>query len=77
MRRGTGADALQSLEPRYNRKAIFHLTVGGVNQCTDLEEELLRHIAATSLPASRLYIESKRPFPGGNRSSDRARTRLD
>ena len=31
----------QSLEPRYNRKAIYHLTVGGVNQCTDLEEELL------------------------------------
>ena len=31
----------QSLEPRYGRKAIYHLTVAGVNQCTDLEEELL------------------------------------
>ena len=30
----------QSLEPRYDRKAIFHLTAGGVNQCADLEEEL-------------------------------------
>jgi len=28
----------QSLEPRYSRKAIFHLTVASVNQCTDLEE---------------------------------------
>jgi hypothetical protein len=32
----------QALEPRYNRKGIFRLTVAGVNQCTDLEEELLR-----------------------------------
>lgn len=31
----------QSLEPRYSRNAIYHLTMGGVNQCTDLEEELL------------------------------------
>jgi hypothetical protein len=31
----------QALEPRYNRKGIFHLTVAGQNQCTDLEEELL------------------------------------
>lgn len=31
----------QALEPRYNRKSIFHLTVAGENQCIDLEEELL------------------------------------
>lgn len=31
----------QSLEPRYSRKGIIHLTVAGVNQCTALEEELL------------------------------------
>ena len=31
----------QALETRYNRKGIFHLNVAGVNQCADLEEELL------------------------------------
>jgi hypothetical protein len=31
----------QSLEPRYGRKAIFHITIAGENQCKDLEEELL------------------------------------
>jgi hypothetical protein len=31
----------QALEPRYHRRTIFHLTVGGQNQCKDLEDELL------------------------------------
>ena len=31
----------QALEPRYHRRGIFHLTVGGSNQCKDPEDELL------------------------------------
>lgn len=31
---------IESLVPRYERMGIYHLTVGGVNQCVDLEEEL-------------------------------------
>lgn len=31
---------IESLVPRYERGGIYHLTVGGVNQCEDLEEEL-------------------------------------
>jgi hypothetical protein len=52
----------QSLEPRYNRDGIYHLTVAGENQCKDLEEELLsfqrrrkrqRRISGRYRPAAR------------------------
>jgi hypothetical protein len=42
----------QALEPRYNRRSIFHLTVGGDNQCKDLEEELLSFPKAINDDAS-------------------------
>jgi hypothetical protein len=42
----------QSLEPRYNRKGIFHLTTAGQNQCKDLEEELLSFPRALNDDAS-------------------------
>jgi hypothetical protein len=42
----------QSLEPRYHRRAIFHLTVGGRNQCKDLEDELLSFPKAVNDDAS-------------------------
>lgn len=42
----------QALEPRYNRKGIYHLTVGGENQCKDLEEELLSFPRAVNDDAS-------------------------
>lgn len=31
---------IEALVPRYERKQIYHLTLGGFNQCVDLEEEL-------------------------------------
>lgn len=31
---------IEALVPRYERKSIYHLTIGGVNQCEDVEEEL-------------------------------------
>jgi predicted phage terminase large subunit-like protein len=31
---------IESLVPRYERGAIYHITIGGQNQCEDLEEEL-------------------------------------
>lgn len=31
---------IEALVPRYERGGIYHLTHGGVNQCSDLEEEL-------------------------------------
>jgi hypothetical protein len=42
----------QSLEPRYNRGGIYHLTVSGENQCKDLEEELLSFPKAVNDDAS-------------------------
>lgn len=31
---------IEALVPRYERGSIYHLTIGGTNQCEDLEEEL-------------------------------------
>lgn len=42
----------QALEPRYNRGAIYHLTIAGQNQCKDLEEELLSFPKAINDDAS-------------------------
>jgi hypothetical protein len=57
----------QSLEPRYNRKAIFHLTVGGVNQCADLEEELLSFPKSPNDDDSAAYQVEIAPPPAGGR----------
>jgi phage terminase large subunit-like protein len=43
---------IEALVPRYERRNIYHLTVGGVNQCTDLEEELALFPKATNDDAS-------------------------
>lgn len=42
----------QGLSPRYERGAIFHLTIGNQNQCADLEEELLTFPGAKNDDAS-------------------------
>jgi hypothetical protein len=42
----------QSLEPRYNRKGIVHLKINGINQCVDLEGELLSFPKAANDDAS-------------------------
>lgn len=43
---------IEALVPRYERGAIYHLTIGGVNQCEDLEEELALFPKATNDDAS-------------------------
>jgi hypothetical protein len=68
----------QSLEPRYNRKAIFHLTVSGVNQCTDLEEELLAFPKSPNDDTSdsaAYQVEIAQPPAGGRLDVDVAETR--
>ena len=42
----------QALEPRYARRTIYHLRVGGLNQCADLEEEPLSFPKAVNDDAS-------------------------
>lgn len=39
---------IEALVPRYEKGGIYHLTVGGQNQCEDLEEELLIFPKATN-----------------------------
>lgn len=68
----------QSLEPRYNRKAIFHLTVSGVNQCQDLEEELLSFPKSPNDDtgdSAAYQVEIAQPPAGGRESADVAETR--
>lgn len=43
---------IESLVPRYEKGGIYHLTIDGQNQCTDLEEELLLFPKATNDDAS-------------------------
>ena len=43
---------IESLQPRYERGGINHITINGVNQCVDLEEELLRFPMAANDDAS-------------------------
>lgn len=43
---------IEALVPRYERGKIYHLTIGGVNQCSDLEEELALFPKATNDDAS-------------------------
>jgi hypothetical protein len=43
---------IEALVPRYERQGIRHLTIGGANQCVDLEEELLMFPKATNDDAS-------------------------
>lgn len=67
----------QSLEPRYNRKAIFHLTVSGVNQCQDLEEELLAFPKSPNDDTSdsaAYQVEIAQPPAGGRQDQDVAAT---
>jgi hypothetical protein len=68
----------QSLEPRYNRKAIFHLPVSGVNQCSDLEEELLAFPKSPNDDTSdsaAYQVEIAQPPAGGRLDVDVAGTR--
>jgi hypothetical protein len=68
----------QSLEPRYGRKPIFHLTVSGVNQCADLGEELLAFPKAPNDDASdsaAYQIQIAQPTAGGRVDADVAETR--
>ena len=43
---------IEALVPRYERGTIYHLTIGGDNQCTDLEEELMLFPKASNDDAS-------------------------
>jgi hypothetical protein len=43
---------IEALVPRYERGVIYHLTIGGQNQCIDLEEELKLFPKATNDDAS-------------------------
>jgi predicted phage terminase large subunit-like protein len=43
---------IEALVPRYAAGTIFHLSQGGINQCTDLEEELALFPKATNDDAS-------------------------
>jgi predicted phage terminase large subunit-like protein len=43
---------IEALVPRYEHGGIFHLTIGGANQCEDLEEELRLFPKATNDDAS-------------------------
>jgi hypothetical protein len=43
---------IEALVPRYERQGIKHLTIGGANQCVDLEEELLQFPKAVNDDAS-------------------------
>jgi hypothetical protein len=68
----------QSLEPRYSRGGIFHLTMGGVNQCTDLEEELLSFPKSPNDDTSdsaAYQVELAQPPAGGREDADVAATR--
>lgn len=68
----------QSLEPRYNRKAIYHLTVGGVNQCVDLEEELLAFPKSPNDDtgdSAAYQSELAQPPAGGRQSAEVEETR--
>ena len=57
------------MEPRYSRKGIYHLTVGGVNQCMDLEEELLSFPKSPNddTSDSAAYQVELAPVPAGGR----------
>jgi hypothetical protein len=68
----------QSLEPRYNRTGIYHLTVAGQNQCKDLEDELLSFPRALNDDASDsapYRVEIAQPPSGLQQSRDVAQTR--
>ena len=68
----------QSLEPRYNRKGIVHLTVGGINQCTDLEEELLSFPKSShddTADSAAYQVEIAQPPAGGREDYEVAQTR--
>jgi hypothetical protein len=70
--------ALRVLEPRYNRKVIFHLTIGGVNQCTDLEEELLAFPKSPNDDtgdSAAYQVEIAQPPAGGREDAGVAETR--
>jgi hypothetical protein len=43
---------IEALVPRYERGGIYHITVDGVNQCADIEEELTLFPKATNDDAS-------------------------
>lgn len=43
---------IEALVPRYEKGGIYHLTIGGQNQCDDVEEELLLFPKATNDDAS-------------------------
>lgn len=43
---------IEALVPRYERSSIYHLTIGGTNQCVDLEEELALFPKASNDDAS-------------------------
>lgn len=43
---------IEALVPRYERGGIYHLKIGGVNQCSDLEDELALFPKATNDDAS-------------------------
>lgn len=43
---------IESLVPRYERDGIYHIKINGVNQCVDLEEELLTFPKAINDDAS-------------------------
>lgn len=68
----------QSLEPRYARKGIFPITVGGINQCTDLEEELLSFPKSShddTADSAAYQVEIAQPPAGGREDLEVARTR--
>lgn len=58
----------QSLEPRYNRKGIVHWTINGVNQCQDLEGELLSFPNKSRLPSRQATSTNSTVWP--RRGSD-------
>jgi hypothetical protein len=71
----------QALEPRYARRTIYHLTVASVNQCVDLDEELLSFPKAINDDASdSAAYQSEVAQPPGNvqarREVERTRQRL-
>lgn len=57
---------IESLVPRYERGGIYHLTIDGVNQCSDLEEELALFPKATNDDASdSLAYQNDEDMQGG------------
>jgi hypothetical protein len=66
---------IEALVPRYERKNIYHLTIGGENQCKDLEEELALFPKATNDDASdSLAYQSQVAMRPNQDSDDNAST---